>query len=73
MFYSLCLLEALKVIITLNSKLSILNLQPSILNLQLSALNSQFSILNSQLSTSYSFFLFISNITPPMMARASSR
>ncbi len=59
MFYNLCLLEALKVIITLNSKLSILNLQ--------------LSALNFQLSTSYSFFLFISNITPPMMARASSR
>ena len=69
MFYNLCLLEALKVIITLNSQLSILNSQFSTFNSQLSTETT----LNFQLSTSYSFFLFISNITPPMMARASSR
>lgn len=45
MFNSLCLLEALKVIITLNSKLSILNLQ--------------FSTFNSQFSVEY-FLLFFS-------------
>ena len=39
MYYSLRLLEILKVIITLNSQLSILNSQFSTLNFQLSTFN----------------------------------